>query len=178
MSSCFGLGMILPRIHDLSIELVEWEQLKEKAPALSGRGSAVSAGGGRGCRSPRGGEGRTSTPPTGSEKKCVAAGSRYPDKRNAPECVPRRFADSCLCRRLSPVPDSTPTPKRRFGKALTTAIVQTRRPLPGAYQRHRSRYIFGLDSGSDPRQSCVWARKVGVSRSLIPLSAGGVQSRC
>lgn len=56
-------------------------------------------GGGRGCRSPRGVRAER-RPRLGVPKKMKGR----PDKRNAPECVPRRFADSCRSRRLSPVP--------------------------------------------------------------------------
>lgn len=41
---------------------------KEKAPALSGRGSAVSAGRGEGCRSPRGGYRQNVLPAFGFRK--------------------------------------------------------------------------------------------------------------
>src|SRR5688572_26672396 len=81
-------------------------ETKEKAPALSGRGFAVSAGGGRGCRSPRGVRAERRPRLRVPEKKC-RSDFGTPDKRSAPECVPRRFADSCPCRRLSPVPDSS-----------------------------------------------------------------------
>ena len=133
---------------------------KEKAPALSGRGSAVSAGRGEGMPITAGGEGRTSAPAAGSRKKCAPSiGGGGPGKRNASECVPRRFADSCHRRRLSPVPDSFLSLNRRFGKAPPRACG---RPI-GARARPASaisvNHIFGLDSGFGPRQSGGWGRR-------------------
>ncbi len=72
-------------------------------------------GGGRGADHRGGGTGRTSSPPSGSGKN---SGLWKKGGKNEAPRMPRRFADSCRFRRLSPVPDSPIPQNGDSGKRL------------------------------------------------------------
>lgn len=148
---------------------------KEKAPALSGRGFAVSAGRGRGCRSPRGVRAER-RPRSGVPEK----NGRGADKRSAPENAYRGASPTAAI-----AGDYLPSPP----EALLQKSDSEKRPRDAAAaRRHRRRqarasnfvnHILALDTGFDPRQSYAWGRiRRGESKISSRSRLGGFNRDC
>jgi hypothetical protein len=139
-------------------------------------------GGGRGCRSPRGGECRTSSPLSGSRKKSIGSGRLGSSINEAPRMcaeAPRRQLpfQATISR-----PRFLLTPVRRFGKAASTPKrARLDQGGGGASVNHKEDW-----TGASGRVSLPGAKKkAGVSRTasnpladIAPNSIGGVNRDC
>lgn len=148
---------------------------KEKAPALSGRGSAVSAGGGEGMPITAGGYGQNVSAGIGFPKKNATGEGDGVQINETPRMRAEAFRRQLPLQATISRPRLRFTPKRRFGKAAGRAFPRLDGARRAEADARLSLTIVKVWTGAAGHANLLSGQnEVGASRALVPLSIWGI----